>query len=58
MDLQVFDVENLFDKSWPGEYINGFKNNKLPFLYKEHLNPKVTIKTTNEINKRININNV
>ena len=63
VDVQIFDIEKCFDKLWVEECVNylftsGFKNDKLPLLFKENQNALIAVKTSTGISKRISIRNI
>ena len=63
VDIQIFDAYKCFDKLWAKEcfndiFDNGFKNDKLPLLFKENIGAKVAIKTSNGITRRMDISEV
>ena len=63
VDVQIFDIEKCFDALWVEECVNdlftsGFKNDKLPLLFKENQNAMIAVKTSTGISKRISIRNI
>ena len=63
VDIQIYDAYKCFDKLWAKEcfndiFDNGFKNDKLPLLFKENIGAKVAIKTSNGITRRMDISEV
>ena len=63
VDVTTYDAEKCFDKLFAKECFNdmsdnGFKNDKLPLLYKENMNAKVAVKTAKGTTRPITINEV
>ena len=63
IDVCTYDIAKCFDAIWLEEAINdlhdtGLKNDKLTLLYHENENAKVSVKTSNGLSKRVNIEKI
>ena len=63
IDVTTYDAEKCFDKLFAKEcfndmYDNGFTNDKLPLLFKENVNAKVSVKVASGITRPMTISNV
>ena len=63
IDVQVYDVEKCFDALWVQECINdladtGLANDKLPLLYLENQNARISVKTPSGSSERISVTNI
>ena len=63
IDIGIYDAEKCFDELWAQECFNdivehGFKNDKLPLLYKANVNAQVAVKTSSGTTRRVTMNEI